>query len=181
MCRSTCTSTSSFHQWYANPSKAPFTAITLAIQNCPRRGVYLPFLLVSLTTTQADANWVPAIHACSPVDTQSSRANVTATFISDLILLIAIIVRLYRWKEARASRSGVWEVLWHQVHLLHLHMHAQLNARCDTIGTYLACPRRPRGGSYSRALMAESQSYVDVFIERYLTEQAASGDERGAP
>ncbi|KZV61461.1 hypothetical protein PENSPDRAFT_294343 [Peniophora sp. CONT] len=63
---------------------------------------------------EADANWVPAIHACSPVDTQSSRANVTATFISDLILLVAIIVRLYRWKEARASRSGVWEVLWHQ-------------------------------------------------------------------
>ncbi|KZV75856.1 hypothetical protein PENSPDRAFT_646897 [Peniophora sp. CONT] len=60
----------------------------------------------------AKAAWEPIEGTCIVLDTQTSQANVTVTLVTDLFLLLAMLVGLFRWREARSS--GLWKIMWHQ-------------------------------------------------------------------
>ncbi|KZV75857.1 hypothetical protein PENSPDRAFT_748266 [Peniophora sp. CONT] len=62
--------------------------------------------------SQADAAWLPTNSTCLVLDTQTSKANVTTTLLTDLFLLVVMLVGLFRWREARTS--DVWKLLWNQ-------------------------------------------------------------------
>ncbi|KZV75845.1 hypothetical protein PENSPDRAFT_731511 [Peniophora sp. CONT] len=61
-----------------------------------------------------DATWVPANSACAVMNTQTNNANITATFFTDLFLLLAMLIGLLRWRDARRASGGIWRVLWNQ-------------------------------------------------------------------
>ncbi|VDB92260.1 unnamed protein product [Peniophora sp. CBMAI 1063] len=70
----------------------------------------LAFFLHELS--KANATWVPAESTCVVLETQTSRANVTVTLLTDIFLLLVMLGGLFRWREARSS--DVWRLLWNQ-------------------------------------------------------------------
>ncbi|VDB92398.1 unnamed protein product [Peniophora sp. CBMAI 1063] len=63
---------------------------------------------------KADAIYQASTSGCAPTETRTNRVYITVTFLIDLGLLCAMFVGLARRRNAHASGSNMWRILWHQ-------------------------------------------------------------------
>ncbi|KAN0141798.1 hypothetical protein V8E53_000260 [Lactarius tabidus] len=68
--------------------------------------------LRSLSTLHAA--WVPTQSVCVVLNTESTRKNVTATLVTDVVLLLTMLVGLLRMRLHGNSMFGLAEILWRQ-------------------------------------------------------------------
>jgi hypothetical protein len=64
--------------------------------------------------TRLHAAWVPTQSVCVVLNTESTRKNVTATLVTDVVLLLTMLVGLLRMRLHGNSMFGLAEILWRQ-------------------------------------------------------------------
>ena len=78
--------------------------------HCPHRVLGVGRLI----GPQLHAAWVPAQNVCVVINTESTRKNVTATLVTDVVLLLIMLVGLLRMPQY-GNMFGLWKILWRQV------------------------------------------------------------------
>jgi hypothetical protein len=73
------------------------------------------FGICRLIGLQLHAAWVPTQSVCVVLNTESTRKNVTATLVTDVVLLLTMLVGLLRMRLHGNSMFGLAEILWRQV------------------------------------------------------------------
>ncbi|KAI0298459.1 hypothetical protein B0F90DRAFT_1669045 [Multifurca ochricompacta] len=64
--------------------------------------------------TQIRSTWVPVQNVCGVLNIQSSKNNIIATLVTDIVLLITMLVGLLRIRRRGGSLLGLGRLLWKQ-------------------------------------------------------------------
>ncbi|OBZ71565.1 hypothetical protein A0H81_08917 [Grifola frondosa] len=67
-------------------------------------------LLIRGVIKGMDSVWDPASNSCVSTDTTNTRINGTASFLSDIVLLVVMLIGMWRVK----SPGSIWKRLYHQ-------------------------------------------------------------------
>jgi len=64
--------------------------------------------------TRLRAAWAPTQSVCVVLNSESTKLNVTATLVTDVVLLVIMLVGLLRLRLHGSTMFGLWKVLWSQ-------------------------------------------------------------------